>query len=79
MSDDQAVRVIEVRYCIEDEGVGADVPAVPAWTIVGATVAEVRALVIDGVEFATGDGSPFELHETFQDLRQTAGHAVGPR
>jgi hypothetical protein len=64
------VRVIDVRYVIEDEGVGAVVPAVPGWVVVGRTVAEARELVIDGMEFASGDASPFELHETFEDLRE---------
>jgi len=63
------VRVVDVRYVIEDEGVGAVVPAVPEWVVVGGTVAEARELVIDGMEFASGDASPFELHETFEDLR----------
>ena len=72
MSEAIKVRKIEVLYHIEDSGVGAEIPAVLSWTVVGATVAEVRELVIDGLEFATGDGSPFELHETFDDLREAS-------
>lgn len=65
------VRVVDVRYVIEDEGVGAVVAAVPEWIVVGRTVAEARELVIDGMDFASGEASPFELHETFEDLRET--------
>ena len=72
MSKATGVRTFEVRYHIEDTGVGAEIPAVPSWTVVGASVADVRELVIDGLEFATGDGSPFELHETFDDLREAS-------
>jgi hypothetical protein len=68
------VRVVDVRYVIEEEGVGALVPAVPEWIVVGRTVAEARELVIDGMEFASGDASPFELHETFEDLREANRH-----
>jgi hypothetical protein len=76
MSETTKIRTIEVRYHIEDSGVGAEIPAVPAWTVVGGSVAEVRDLVIDGLEFATGDRTPFELHETFDDLRQGSGAAA---
>lgn len=76
MSAHKGVRTVAVRYRIEDEGVGAEVPSVPEWTVVGATVAEVRDLVVDGLEFATGDGSPFQLHETFEDMREPSRRPV---
>lgn len=73
MTDDPGVRTFDIRYQIGDEGVFATTPDVPEWFVVGATVAEVRDLVVDGVEFVTGDGSPFRLVETFRDARQAAG------
>jgi len=73
MTDDPGVRTFDIHYQIGDEGVSATTPDVPEWFIVGATVAEVRDMVVDGVEFVTGDGSPFRLVETFSDVRQTAG------
>jgi hypothetical protein len=58
-------RTIAIENHIDPEGVWATSPDVPSWVIAGRTVSEVRDLVGDGLEFATGESGPFELAETF--------------
>ena len=65
MSHVTKVRTIAMVYHIDPEGVWATSPNVPSWVVAGRTVSEVRDLVVDGLEFATGETGPFELNETY--------------
>ena len=65
MSHVTKVRTIAVEYHVDLEGVFATSPDVPSWFVAGRTVSEVRDLVIDGLDFATGESGPFELAETY--------------
>lgn len=65
MSRMTKARIIAIEYHIDPEGVYATSPDVPSWVVAGRSVSEVRELVSDGLEFATGESGPFELSETF--------------
>ncbi len=65
MSRVTKVRTIAVVYHVDPEGVWATSPDVPSWVVAGRTVSEVRDLVVNGLEFATGAPGPFELTEIY--------------
>jgi len=65
MSRVTKVRTVAVVYHVDPEGVWATSPEVPSWVVAGRTVSEVRDLVVDGLEFATGAPGPFELTEIY--------------
>jgi predicted RNase H-like HicB family nuclease len=46
---------VRLRYHHESEGWWADSPDVPGFSAAGRTLAEVRSLAIEGVEFACGE------------------------
>jgi len=75
MSRVTKVRTIAVVYHLDPEGVWATSPDVPSWVVAGRTVSEVRDLVVNGLEFATGAPGPFELTEIYDPSTPRPAHA----
>jgi hypothetical protein len=55
--------------------VWATSPDVPSWVVAGRMVSEVRDLVVNGLEFATGASGPFELTEIYDHGTPRPAHA----